>query len=40
MAVYQDGSMKCFDCDALTAEEYLDQGAVHVFAFGPWLLSG
>ena len=21
-------------------EEYLEQGAVHVFAFGPWLLSG
>ena len=40
MAVYQDGSMKCYDCDALTAEEYLEQGAVHVFAFGPWLVSG
>ena len=39
MAVYQDGSMKTFDCDALTAEEYLEQGAVQVFAFGPWLLS-
>ena len=32
--------MKTFDCDAQTAEEYLEQGAVHVFAFGPWLLSG
>ena len=40
MAVYRDGSMKCFDCDALTAEDYLNQGAVQVFAFGPWLLSG
>ena len=40
MAVYRDGSMKCYDCDALTAEEYLEQGAVQVFAFGPWLLSG
>ena len=40
MAVYQDGSMKTYDCDALTAEEYLAQGAVQVFAFGPWLLSG
>ena len=39
MAVYQDGSMKTFDCDAQTAEEYLEQGAVHVFAFGPWLLA-
>ena len=40
MAVFQDGSMKTYDCDALTAEEYLEKGAVHVFAFGPWLLSG
>jgi len=40
MAVYRDGSMKCFDCDAQTAEEYLEQGAVQVFAFGPWLVSG
>ena len=40
MAVYQDGSMKTFDCDAQTAEEYLEQGAGQVFAFGPWLLSG
>ena len=40
MAVYRDGSMKTFDCDAQTAEEYLEQGAVQVFAFGPWLLSG
>ena len=39
LAVYQDGSMKAFDCDAQTAEEYLQQGAVHVFAFGPWLIS-
>ncbi|MER1994032.1 MAG: phosphodiester glycosidase family protein, partial [Eubacteriales bacterium] len=39
MAVYRDGSMKTFDCDAQTAEEYLAQDAVQVFAFGPWLLS-
>lgn len=39
LAVYQDGRMKSFDCDALTAEEYIEQGAVQVFAFGPWLLS-
>ena len=39
MAVYQDGSMKTYDCDALTAEEYLEKGAVQVFAFGPWLIS-
>ena len=39
LAVYADGSMKSYDCDALTAEEYLEKGAVQVFAFGPWLLS-
>ena len=39
LAVYRDGSMKSYDCDALTAEQYLEQGAVQVFAFGPWLLS-
>ena len=40
LAVYADGSMKTFVSDAKTAEEYLADGAVHVFAFGPWLLSG
>ena len=39
LAVYRDGSMKAYICDAMTAEEYLEQGAVHVFAFGPWLIS-
>ena len=39
LAVYEDGSMKSFDCDAKTAEEYLAEGAVQVFAFGPWLIS-
>lgn len=39
LAVYQDGSMKAYVCDAMTAEEYLEKGAVHVFAFGPWLIS-
>lgn len=40
LAVYADGSMKAFVCDAKTAEEYLEEGALHVFAFGPWLISG
>ncbi len=40
MAVYADGSMKTFLCDALTPEEYLEAGAVHVFSFGPVLISG
>ena len=40
LAVYGDGSMKAFVCDAYTPEEYLDQGAVQVFSFGPMLISG
>ena len=39
LAVYADGSMKAYVCDAFTAEEYLAQGAVHVFSFGPILIS-
>lgn len=40
LAVFGDGSMKTFVCDAHTAEEYLDMGAEQVFAFGPMLISG
>ena len=39
LAVYGDGSMKTFYNDEKTAQEYLDEGAVHTFAFGPWLIS-
>ena len=39
LAVYQDGSMKSFVSGDKTADEYLAEGAVHVFAFGPWLIS-
>ena len=39
LAVYRDGSMKTYVCDALTAEEYLEQGAVQVLSFGPVLIS-
>ena len=39
LAVYGDGSMKTYYNDALTAQEYLDQGVVQTFAFGPWLIS-
>jgi len=39
MAVFSDGSMKTYVCDAHTAEEYLEMGAVQVFAFGPVLIS-
>ena len=38
LAVYGDGSMKTFVCDELKAEEYEEQGATQVFAFGPWLI--
>lgn len=40
LAVYPDGSMKASVCDAYKADEYLQMGAVNVFAFGPVLLSG
>ena len=39
MALFEDGSMKTFVCDAYTAEEYLEMGAVQVFSFGPVLIS-
>ena len=39
MAFYGDGTAKTFVCDALTADEYLEQGATQVLSFGPWLIS-
>ncbi|MBQ9251729.1 MAG: phosphodiester glycosidase family protein [Clostridia bacterium] len=39
MALYPDGSMKTYVCDAYTAEEYLAMGAQQVFSFGPILIS-
>ena len=39
LAVYADGSRKSYVSDAKTPEEYLEEGAEHVFAFGPWLIS-
>ena len=38
LAVFPDGSMKTFPNSAHTAQEYLDMGAVHTYAFGPTLL--
>ena len=38
LAVYGDGSMKTRICDEMTAEEYLEEGALQVFSFGPWLI--
>ncbi len=39
MAVFADGSMKAYVCDAYTAEEYLAMGAAQVFSFGPVLIT-
>ena len=39
LAVYSDGSMKTYISDEMTAEQYLEKGAVQTFAFGPWLIS-
>lgn len=38
LAVFADGSMKVFESDAHTAQEFVDMGAVDVFAFGPILV--
>ena len=38
LALYADGSMTVHDSDELTAQEYIDRGAVNVYAFGPWLI--
>ena len=38
LAVYADGSMKARICDELPAEQYVEEGAVQVFSFGPWLI--
>ena len=37
---FADGSMKCFNAQDHTAQEYIDMGAVDVLAFGPILVSG
>ena len=38
LAIYPDGNMEIHDSKELTAEEYLERGAVDVLAFGPWLI--
>ena len=38
LAVFDDGSMKTYISDEMTAQEYLDKGVVQTFAFGPWLI--
>ena len=39
LAVFRDGSMKTFLSDAHTAQEYLDMGVMHTYAFGPVLVQ-
>lgn len=39
LAVFADGGMKTFVSDAFTAQQYLDMGVRHVFAFGPVLVQ-
>ena len=39
LAYFPDGSMKCYDAQAHTAQEYLDMGATDVLAFGPILVT-
>ena len=39
LAVFRDGSMKTFLSDAHTAQEYLDMGVIHTYAFGPILVQ-
>ncbi len=39
LAVFEDGSMKAYVCDAYTAEEYLAMGARQVYSFGPVLIA-
>ena len=38
LAIWADGDMKVYYSDELTAEEYLEAGAVDVLAFGPVLI--
>ncbi len=38
LAMYADGNMEVYDSGELSAEELLERGAVHVMAFGPWLI--
>lgn len=38
LAIWPDGDMKVYNSDEMTAEEYLEAGAVDVLAFGPVLI--
>lgn len=38
LAINEDGSWAVYQSDELTAEEYLNRGAIDVFSFGPYLV--
>ena len=38
LAIYPDGLLEVHDSQELTAEEYLEKGAVDVLSFGPWMI--
>lgn len=38
LAMYENGVWEVYHSDELTAEEYLEKGAVDVFSFGPYLV--
>ncbi len=40
LALFADGSMKCFLSSEYTAQEYLSMGVTDTFAFGPILVTG
>ena len=39
LVCFDDGSMKCYNAQDYTAQEYLDMGAENVLAFGPILVT-
>lgn len=39
LAMFSDGSMKTFESDEYTAQQYIDMGVVDTFAFGPILVQ-
>lgn len=39
LAIFDDGSMKTYRSNGITAQELLDQGAVDTFSFGPMLIE-
>ena len=40
MAQFPDGTLKTYECNEHTAEEFLEMGAINVFCFGPAVIRG